>query len=209
MMSFYLCYVRFRSVIMILFTIRFAAYVGQVTELRLSFTVSWPDPYVYASVWFSENYGRNYSQYINNVKFVTSWQWCHNECDGISDHWYLYCLLDHLFRRRSKKSSELHDTDLFEGNSLVTSEFSAQWGSNAENVSIWWRHHVWSSLHEKLSWPLVRSDILFYSRTCGVKFTYTTQLDNIQYRAEAPIAISQSSQAFQMYLHNWWLVPYH
>ena len=28
------------------------------------------------------------------------------------------------------------------GNSPVTSEFPAQMASNAENVSIWWRHHV-------------------------------------------------------------------
>ena len=26
--------------------------------------------------------------------------------------------------------------------SLVTGEFPAQMASNAENVSIWWRHHV-------------------------------------------------------------------
>ena len=28
------------------------------------------------------------------------------------------------------------------GNSTVTGEFLAQMASNAENVSIWWRHHV-------------------------------------------------------------------
>ena len=28
------------------------------------------------------------------------------------------------------------------GNSLVTGEFPAQMARNAENVSIWWRHHV-------------------------------------------------------------------
>ena len=28
------------------------------------------------------------------------------------------------------------------GNSPVTGEFPAQMVSNAENVSIWWRHHV-------------------------------------------------------------------
>ena len=28
------------------------------------------------------------------------------------------------------------------GNSPETSEFPAQMASNAENVSIWWRHHV-------------------------------------------------------------------
>ena len=30
-----------------------------------------------------------------------------------------------------------------EGNSPVTGEFPAQRASNAENVSIWWRHHVY------------------------------------------------------------------
>ena len=29
------------------------------------------------------------------------------------------------------------------GNSPVTGEFPAQMASNAENVSIWWRHHGW------------------------------------------------------------------
>ena len=45
-------------------------------------------------------------------------------------------------RRRSKKKSKLCVTDLCEGNSPVTDEFPAQRASNAENVSIWWRHHV-------------------------------------------------------------------
>ena len=35
----------------------------------------------------------------------------------------------------------LRVTSLFEGNSPVTGEFTAQRGSNAENVSIRWRHH--------------------------------------------------------------------
>ena len=43
--------------------------------------------------------------------------------------------------RKSKKPSKLRVTGLCAGNSLVTGEFSAQRASNAENVSIWWRHH--------------------------------------------------------------------
>ena len=46
-----------------------------------------------------------------------------------------------LFRRTSKKTSKLLFTGLCEGNSPVTSEFPAQMASNAENYSIWWRHH--------------------------------------------------------------------
>ena len=45
-------------------------------------------------------------------------------------------------RRRSKKTSKLRVTGLCEGNSPVTGEFPAQMASNAENVSIWWRHRV-------------------------------------------------------------------
>ena len=44
-------------------------------------------------------------------------------------------------RRRSKKTSKLRVAGLCEANSPVTGEFSAQRASNAENVSIWWRHH--------------------------------------------------------------------
>ena len=36
----------------------------------------------------------------------------------------------------------LHVTGFCAGNSPVTSEFAVQMASNAENVSIWWRHHV-------------------------------------------------------------------
>ena len=45
-------------------------------------------------------------------------------------------------RRRSKKTSKLRVNGLCAGNSPVTGEFPAQRASNAENVSIWWRHNV-------------------------------------------------------------------
>ena len=48
------------------------------------------------------------------------------------------CLLDRLFRRKSKKTSKLRLTGLCEGNSPVAGELPAQRASNAENVSIWW-----------------------------------------------------------------------
>ena len=40
-----------------------------------------------------------------------------------------------------KKTSKLRVTGLCVGSSPVTGEFPAQMASNAENVSIWWRHH--------------------------------------------------------------------
>ena len=42
--------------------------------------------------------------------------WCHNEREGVSNHWRLDCLLNRLFRCRSKKTSKLHVTGLCEEN---------------------------------------------------------------------------------------------
>ena len=50
-------------------------------------------------------------------------------------------LLNRLFRRRSKKTSKLRVTGICVGNYPGNDEFPAQMVSNAENVSIWWRHH--------------------------------------------------------------------
>ena len=72
---------------------------------------------------------------------LISLQWRHNEPDGVSNHRRLYCLLNCLFRHRSKKTSNIRVTGLCVGNSPETGEFTAQMASNAENVSIWWRHH--------------------------------------------------------------------
>ena len=44
-------------------------------------------------------------------------------------------------RRRSKKTSKLRVAGLCAGNSPVTGEFPPQMVCNAENISIWWRHH--------------------------------------------------------------------
>ena len=59
-------------------------------------------------------------------------QWRHNERDGVSNHQLHDCLLNCLFRRRSKKTSKLRVTGLCEGNSPVTCEFPAQRANNAE-----------------------------------------------------------------------------
>ena len=78
-------------------------------------------------------------KYIHN-KIATSLQWRHN--DGVSNHQPHDCLLNRLFGRRSKKKSKLLVTSLCAGYWPVTGEFPAQIASNAEIVSIWWRHHV-------------------------------------------------------------------
>ena len=47
----------------------------------------------------------------------TSLQWRHHDHDSVSNHQPHDCLLNHLFRRRSKKTSKLHVTGLCVGNS--------------------------------------------------------------------------------------------
>ena len=51
------------------------------------------------------------------------------------------------------KTSKLRVTGLCVGNSLGTGEFPAQMASNAENDSIWWRHHG-----KAKGWPLKDDD---------------------------------------------------
>ena len=77
-------------------------------------------------------------------------QWRHNERDGLSNHQCRVCILNSLFLCRSKKTSKLCVTGLCVGNSPVTGEFPAQRASNAENVSIWWRHHGLTSIRQEL-----------------------------------------------------------
>ena len=71
-------------------------------------------------------------------------QWRHYGHDGVSHHQPRHCLFNRLYRRRSKKTSKLRVTGLCAGNSPVTGEFHAQRASNAENISIWWRHLAYS-----------------------------------------------------------------
>ena len=71
--------------------------------------------------------------------------WCRDSLQTYSDvimSMMVFKMHNHLFRRRSKKTSNLCVTGLCEGNSPVTGEFPSQRASNAENVSIWWPHNV-------------------------------------------------------------------
>ena len=72
----------------------------------------------------------------------TTLLWRHNGRDSVSNHQPHDCLLNRLFRPRSKKTSKLRVTGLCAGNSPGTGEFPTQMASNAENVSIWWRHKI-------------------------------------------------------------------
>ena len=68
------------------------------------------------------------------IKLITSFTlpWRHNELDDISNHRCLDCLLNRLFRRRSKKTSKFRATGLCEGNAPVTGGLPSQRASDAE-----------------------------------------------------------------------------
>ena len=84
-----------------------------------------------------------YQHHSSSMSYEVTLQWRHNGHDSVSNHQPHDCLLSRFFRRRSKKTSKLRVTGLCAGNSPATGEFPAQMASNAENVSIWWRHHVY------------------------------------------------------------------
>ena len=79
-------------------------------------------------------------------------QWRHNGRDSVSYHQPRERLLNRLIRCGSKKVSKLRVTGLCAGNSPETGELPAQRASNAENVSIWWRHHEESTEKHLLAW---------------------------------------------------------
>ena len=116
------------------------------------------------------NYHNNsavYSNYRTKRIVIIGWgnslQWRHDGLDSVSNHQPHHCLLSRLFGRRSKKTSKLRVTGLCEGNSLGTGEFPTEITNNAENVSIWWRHHdlfdswllttTWTSVALLFIWP--------------------------------------------------------
>ena len=78
--------------------------------------------------------GSQSSLYVSDLLCLGlfSLQWRHNGRDSASNHQPHDCLLKHLFRRRSKKTSKLRVTSHCAGNSPGTGEFPAQMASNAE-----------------------------------------------------------------------------
>ena len=58
--------------------------------------------------------------------YITWLQWRHTGHDGVSNHQPHHCLLNRVFRRRSKETSKLRVTGLCAGNSPATGEFPTQ-----------------------------------------------------------------------------------
>ena len=108
----------------------------------------------------------------------------HNVHNGVSSHQPSDCLRNHLFRPTWKKTSKLCVTGLCGGNSPATGEFPAQSLSNAENVSIWWRHHA-----ER-------------SNSCNIDLQ--TNVRNLTFILPFPL---QRRAALLPWVRDWWVSP--
>ena len=64
----------------------------------------------------------------------------HNGLDGVSNHQPHYCVYSAVYSCADQRKHHSSASLAF-GNSPGTGEFPAQMASNAENASIWWRHH--------------------------------------------------------------------
>ena len=108
---------------------------------------------IFMFAWFTESYRCNTTSYVKTLvtdiapvrakywgMYMLCFQWLH--CSGVSNHQHLDCLFSLLSRHTSKKISNLRVTGLCEGDPPVTGRFPSQRAANAENISIWWRHHV-------------------------------------------------------------------
>ena len=122
------------------------------------------------------------------TKFEKTLHWRHNERNDVSNHQRLDYLLTYLFRRRSKKISKLRVTGLFEGNLPVTGYTPAQRVSNAENVSIWWRHHIF------YNWK--QSDNLYSGNKYVSPFTMS------HYKRHIKIQCKQNTRSIYIYIYR-------
>ena len=109
-------------------------------------------------------------------------QWRHNERNGVSNDRHIDCLLNRLFRRRSKKTSKLRVIGLCEGDSpvrLVTwNAFPCHDvpGKEKHDDVIKWKHfpHYWPFVRGIHQWPVdflhkgsvMRSDVSFDVSLC-------------------------------------------
>ena len=102
-------------------------------------------------------------------------RWRHNGHGSVSNHQPRDCFLNRLFRHRSKKTSKLRVTGLCAGNSPEAGEFPAQMASNAENASIWWRHHAQEMISATLTRRVLRYEMPIHVYISYKNFNTATQ----------------------------------
>ena len=106
----------------------------------------------WAVLWLLQCLWSNFEGHWENKshKSHNSLQSRHKGRESVSNYQPHHCLLNRLFRRRSKKTSKARVTGLCAGNSPLTGEFPAHMSSNAENAFIWWRPHVFPHCNQDL-----------------------------------------------------------
>ena len=124
------------------------AFLKQLVKISLTDTTPIIIAWFTSAAYFISAFG-----WISAPPFVveyTTLQWRHNGCNGVSNHSRLFTLP--FGQAQIKFTLKLRITGLCAGNSPVTGEFPAQMASNAENVSIWWRHHERCNLVMTSDW---------------------------------------------------------
>ena len=95
--------------------------------------------------------------------YIIYWslQWRHNERDGVSNHQPRHCFTQPFIQAKIKENFKVsRHWPLF-------GEFPAQMVSNAENVSIWWRHH-----DSRLNKTIFITGLILYWRPANRKRRY-------------------------------------
>ena len=105
--------------------------------------------------------GRQYSNTEHFLRYTLDWR--HDGRDGVSNHQPHDCLLNRLFKRRPKKTSQL----------CVTGVCGRTKGKWHENIAIWWRHHakpLTNVLLDEYSGDISNLSFMkIYSKTSSVK----------------------------------------
>ena len=89
------------------------------------------------------------------------WRLNHQRLDCLLDLLWLFCSC-----AKSKNTPKLCITGLSQGEPAVTGGFPSQRASNAENVSIWWRHRVEAIQKEKREGNYLQYSQNFQSEPC-------------------------------------------
>ena len=105
----------------------------------------------------------------------------HNDHDGVSSHQPQSYLLNRWLRRQSKKTSKLRATGLCVGNLPGTGEFPALMASNAENVSIWWRHDFLTPTHRYIYTKLIHTKYHEWILRSSVEIDHRNRFENFRH----------------------------
>ena len=81
------------------------------------------------------------NHYLIGYWLTMTLQWRHNGRNSVSNHQLYDCLLNRFIQAQIKENIKAPRHWTLCGEFTGTGEFPAQMASNAENVSIWWRHH--------------------------------------------------------------------